>query len=126
MLFRFKTNGAGEVKKPDQGGSRAQLMITIVLLAVVGGAYYAYYRKQAEYYTGRNLRLLAMLTAQVDGRVDMFINFARAHVNEKPGDGNDKASYSPPKIRFGDCTATTLPEGAVRREIGRPNTSAAA
>ena len=62
MVFRSKTDSSGEVKKPAHHASRVPLVITIVVLAVVGSAYYAYYRKQAEYYTGRNLRLLAMLT----------------------------------------------------------------
>jgi hypothetical protein len=77
MFSRSKTN-SDEVKKPETGGSRVPLVITIVILAVVGSGYYAYYRKQADYYTGRNLRLLAMLTAQVEGRVDMFSGFVRS------------------------------------------------
>ena len=77
MVFRSKTD-SGEIKKPQQQGSRVPLVITIVVLAVVGSAYYMYYRQQAEYYTGRNLRLLSMLTAQVEGRVTMFADFVSA------------------------------------------------
>src|SRR5438270_2566175 len=74
MVFRSKTD-SGEIKEPQQQGSRVPLVITIVVLAVVGSMYYVYYREHAAYYTGRNLRLLSMLTAQVEGRVMMFSDF---------------------------------------------------
>src|SRR5262245_9117895 len=75
----------------QEGGSRqllsvrgrAPLVITLVIVAVVGAAYYAYYRKQADYFTGRNLRLLSMMAAQIEGRVEMFAGFAR-----RPGKSN--------------------------------------
>ncbi|HEV7488917.1 MAG TPA: hypothetical protein VGQ65_24870 [Thermoanaerobaculia bacterium] len=63
MVFRSKTD-SGEIKKPQQQNSRVPLVITIVALAVVGSAYYVYYRQHAEYYTGRNLRLLSMLRSK--------------------------------------------------------------
>lgn len=56
---------------------RAPLVITIVVIAIVGGAYYAFYRSQVEYYTGRNLRLVSTLTAQIGGRVSMYSGFFR-------------------------------------------------
>src|SRR5260221_2890689 len=77
------------------GSARGQLVIAILLMVVVGGAYYAYYRQQAEYYTGRNLRLLGMLTAQIEGRIDLFEDFLRAHEKDK--------TYAPVGIEFKPC-----------------------
>lgn len=55
--------------------ARAPLLITLLVIGVVGASYYAYYRKQSDYFTGRNLRLLSMLTAQIEGRVAMYSGF---------------------------------------------------
>jgi hypothetical protein len=132
MVFRSKTDNKGEVKQPQQRGSRAPLVITVVVLAVVGCAYYAYYRKQAEYYTGRNLRLLSMLTAQVEGRVTMFADFVGLKANPidvgggaKPTDAGKTTDdiYSAPGLKFVPCSAEesaeipTVPPGRVRRDI---------
>src|SRR5204862_7020298 len=54
---------------------RLPLLITLVTLGVVGVSYYFYYLEHAEYFSGRNLRLLSMLTAQIEGRVDMYSGF---------------------------------------------------
>lgn len=62
--------------------ARAPLLITLLAVGVVGAAYYTYYRKQADYFTGRNLRLLSMLTAQIEGRVEMYAGFARTAGHE--------------------------------------------
>jgi hypothetical protein len=112
MVFRSKNDSSGEVRNVERRASRAPLVITFVVLAVVGTAYYAYYRKQAEYYTGRNLRLLAMLTAQVEGRVDYFAGYVRAQA--KPIKGVARATTgenlrgAPPGLRFGkQCAADT-------------------
>src|SRR5713226_8281377 len=86
-------DAAGTSKVP--GGARAPLVIAILLVVVVGGAYYAYYRQQAEYYTGRNLRLLGMLTAQIEGRIDLFEDFLRAHEKDQ--------KYAPVGIVFKPC-----------------------
>jgi hypothetical protein len=101
MVFKSKTDNGDAVKKPENRGSRAPLVITIAVLAIVGSAYYAYYRKQAEYYTGRNLRLLAMLTAQVEGRVDMLAGFVRENnknagidLETCAGESNDAAAMT--------------------------------
>lgn len=68
-----KTTDDGEgVKRKIASAARAPLIITIVVIVVVGAAYYAFYRQQVEYYTGRNLRLVSTLTAQIDGRVGMY------------------------------------------------------
>ncbi|MBV9186498.1 MAG: cache domain-containing protein [Acidobacteria bacterium] len=83
-------------------------MITIVVLAVVGSAYYFYYREHAEYYTGRNLRLLSMLTAQVEGRVSMFSDLVRVKAKPLNADGSDKQAsdlYSAPGLKLGQCAA---------------------
>lgn len=58
-------------------GLRLPLLITLVAVATVAIAYYGYYRKQADYFNGRNLRLLSMLTAQIDGRVELYSGFVR-------------------------------------------------
>src|SRR5689334_16473681 len=86
--------------------ARAPLMITLIIVALVGAAYYAYYRKQADYFTGRNLRLLSMLTAQIEGRVKMYAGFAR-----NPGDadrGMQKIVCSP-QNRSGRLRREVLP-----------------
>ena len=105
MVFRSRTD-SGEVQKSQAQGSRVPLVITIVVLAAVGSAYYMYYRQQAAYYTGRNLRLLSMLTAQVEGRVTMFSDFVGLKAESdnpnsvtKPGD-----LYYAPGLKFGQCT----------------------
>ena len=107
MVFRSKTD-SGEIKKPQQQGSRVPLVITVVVLALVGSAYYFYYREHAEYYTGRNLRLLSMLTAQVEGRVSMFSDFVRVKAKPLNADGSDKQAddlYSVPGLKLGQCAA---------------------
>jgi len=108
MVFRSKTDSKGEVRKSNQNGSRTPLVITIVVLAVVGTMYYFYYREHAEYYTGRNLRLLSMLTAQVEGRVNMFSDLVRVKAKPLNADGSNKtpdALYSAPGLKFGQCSA---------------------
>jgi len=108
MVFRSKTDSKGEVRKSNLTGSRTPLVITIVVLAVVGSMYYFYYREHAEYYTGRNLRLLSMLTAQVEGRVNMFSDFVRVKAKPLNADGSEKKPedlYSAPGLRFGQCSA---------------------
>jgi hypothetical protein len=67
-----------EGRKGVPGGTRMPLVITVVVIAVVAVVYLAYYRDQVAYYTGRNQRLLSMLTAQIDGTVDMFAGFVGA------------------------------------------------
>lgn len=53
-------------------GTRMPLAITLCVLAVIAVIYLGYYRSQVEYYTGRNLRLLSMLTAQTEARVELL------------------------------------------------------
>jgi hypothetical protein len=105
MVFRSKTD-SGDVKKAKQQGSRVPLVITIVVLAVVGSFYYAYYRQHAEYYTGRNLRLLSMLTAQVEGRVMMFSDFVSLKAKSADPNGVTKPGdlYYASGLKFGQCT----------------------
>ena len=85
------------------GGARTPLFITILVLAIVGGMYYAYYRKEADYFTGRNLRLLSMLTAQIEGRVEMYEDFVK--------------TWKPPAT---SPNATTLPSAPPRIAVRRP------
>src|SRR6266702_2805564 len=68
---------------------RAPMVITIAVIALVGGAYYAFYRTQVAYYTGRNLRLISTLSAQIDWRIRMYSSFFR--------DGNLKPDHPVPK-----------------------------
>ena len=60
------------------------LLITLVVVGLVAVSYLAYYRNQVAYHTGRNLRLLSMLTAQIDGRVEMFAGFVRTFSDKNP------------------------------------------
>lgn len=66
---------------------RAPLIITIAAVVVVGAAYYAFYRSQVIYYTGRNLRLISTLTAQINGRASLYTGFFRDGV--LPPEGNE-------------------------------------
>ncbi|MEK6374703.1 MAG: cache domain-containing protein [Acidobacteriota bacterium] len=73
-----KTTDDGEgVKRRIVSAARAPLIITIVVIVVIGAAYYAFYRNQVDYFTGRNLRLISTVTAQIDGRVAMYSSFFR-------------------------------------------------
>src|SRR5882724_9434748 len=66
----LKEGEEAEVETGERaGGSRTPLIVTLVVVLLVGALYYSYYRKQAVYFTGRNLRLLSMLTAQVEGQL---------------------------------------------------------
>jgi hypothetical protein len=65
-------DGEGERKKILLGGTRWPLVIALVVVGVIGGAYYMYYRQQVAYYTGRNARVLAMLTDQIEGRISVL------------------------------------------------------
>ena len=56
---------------------RAPLIATIAAIALAGAAYFAFYRSQVEYYTGRNLRLISTLTAQLNGRAALYSGFFR-------------------------------------------------
>jgi len=120
MVFRSKTD-SGEIKKAQQQSSRVPLVITIVVLAVVGSAYYVYYRQHAEYYTGRNLRLLSMLTAQVEGRVTMFSDFVSLKAKSLDARVTDKKNdelYAAPGLKFGQCSEeleNELPKPAAGR-----------
>src|SRR6266542_1160763 len=78
---------------------RAPLISTIAVIAVVGGGYYAFYRGQVEYYTGRDRRLISTLMAQSDGRVAMYSRYFR--------EGILKPDVSPP-------IATTVEEPILR------------
>lgn len=113
-LFTSKTDDAGDGKETGPGARRAPVVITVVVLAVVGSLYYGYYNRQVEYFTGRNLRLLSMLTAQVEGRVQMFSDFVKAQAGAGTSEGQDPFAGS--GIKFGDC-AGYAPAGEVRRRI---------
>jgi hypothetical protein len=96
---------------------RLPVVITIVVLVVVGGLYYAYHRQQKEYFTGRNLRLLSMLTAQVEGRVKLFSDFLKAQAAQAAaGNAIGKDPYAGSGIKFSDCSDNT-PIGEVRRDV---------
>ena len=84
-----KGEGDGGRPKIVPRGTRMPLLITLVVVGVVAGFYVAYYRDQVAYHTGRNLRLLSMLTAQIDGRADMFAGFVRTFAKEKENQPKD-------------------------------------
>src|SRR5712691_8913205 len=109
-LLRKKADG--ESGKPAPRGTRTPLLITILVVAVVGGMYYAYYRGQVAYYNGRNLRLLSMLTAQVDGRVGMYADFVRTRAGYATADRELKQLYSPAGIQFASCSLLQTPKVA--------------
>src|SRR5258706_2145841 len=113
-LFKAKTDETGDGKETGPGARRAPVVITVVVLAVVGSLYYGYYNRQVDYFTGRNLRLLSMLTAQVEGRVQMFSEFVKAQA--KTGDWEGKDPYASTGIKFGEC-AGNVSAGEVRRGI---------
>jgi hypothetical protein len=88
---------------------RTSLLITLVVVGVVAVFYLAYYRNQVAYHTGRNSRLLSMLTAQIDGRVDMFAGFVRTFSRENP----------PKNVTLSECVPEVGPSqsGEVRRDL---------
>ena len=57
----------------DSRARRTPLVVTFVVMALIGAMYYGYYRTQVAYFTGRNLRLLAMLTAQIGGQLQTLL-----------------------------------------------------
>jgi hypothetical protein len=103
-----KTDAAPPDKKAARPRVRMALFLTVGIIAVVGSAYYAYYGRQRAYYTGRNLRLLSMLTAQVEGRVEMLAGFVRAQSLTPDG------TEAPPAIKIIHTCApsTTAPDPA--------------
>src|SRR5436305_2784162 len=66
-----KDDGKSAGPKP-RAKVRASLIATIALIAAAGAAYYMFYRGQAGYYAGRNLRVISTLAAQIGGRVAMY------------------------------------------------------
>jgi hypothetical protein len=93
----------GEERRPSLAArSRAPIVITLLFVGVVGVVYYAYYRKQTDYFAGRDLRLLSMLTAQMAGRVDMYTGFIRN------GEQPDK---------FGTCPDATEKGATFERDL---------
>src|SRR5436305_10740326 len=84
-----KNGEGGGIRNLVPSGARMPLLIALIVIGAVGGMYYAYYRNRVDYFTGRNLRLLAMLTAQIEGRVRMYEGFlqdrAETDVSSPPG-----------------------------------------
>ncbi len=69
--------GAARVKRKIRSALRGPLIITITAIAVIGAMYYAFYRGQVDYYTGRNLRLISTLAAQIEGRIGTHVRELR-------------------------------------------------
>src|SRR5438067_5626080 len=67
-----ETNGDAVRRKILPSGKQWPLVIALVVVGVLGGAYYIYYRQQVAYFTGRNARVLAMLTDQIEGRISVL------------------------------------------------------
>ncbi|HEX2122747.1 MAG TPA: hypothetical protein VHL59_14010, partial [Thermoanaerobaculia bacterium] len=67
-MNRF-SEGAERVGRKIGSALRTPVIITIAVIAVIGAGYYAFYRGQVDYYTGRNLRLISTLAAQIEGRI---------------------------------------------------------
>jgi hypothetical protein len=91
-----KTGEDGGNRKLLPSGARMPLLIALIVVGAVGGMYYAYYRGRVDYFTGRNLRLLSMLTAQIEGRVRMYEGFV--HDRTDTGD-----SAAPPGMTKTEC-----------------------
>jgi hypothetical protein len=68
---------AGGWKERILPGGRAPLVITFAVVLAIVAAYFAYYKNQQAYYTGRNLRLLSMLTMQLDHEIDQAGEFVK-------------------------------------------------
>ena len=51
---------------------RTPLVLSLVVIAIVVVAYLGYYRKRSAYITGRNLRLLSMVSGQIEERLALF------------------------------------------------------
>ena len=87
---------------------RTSVLITVLVVAVIGVAYYGYYRRQSEYFAGRNLRLMSMLTAQIEGRMDMYARLVQ--IRDTP-DGLRAVGLS------GTPCAPANQSGIVRQEV---------
>jgi hypothetical protein len=87
------------------------LLITFAAIALVGVVCFNSYRGQDKYFTGRNLRLLSMLTSQIDGRMEMYSGFAR---NPNPNSAREEMTSvrcSPPNSS-GDLRRDILPSAS--------------
>lgn len=100
---------SGWMRRVAPSSGRAGLVLTVAAVVILGAAYYAYYRQQVAYYTGRNLRLLSTLTAQVDDRVDSFAGFVKTNA--------ETAEKTP--IDVDDCADVPVTDttGAVKRKL---------
>src|SRR5262249_18016445 len=93
----------------QQQGTRTPLLITLVLVAVIAAVYFSYYRNPIAYHTRRKLSLLSMLTAQIDGRADMYAGFVWTFSEKNP----------PKDVTLRPCVAEAAPlqAGEVRRGL---------
>src|SRR5437899_8604017 len=82
-----KTGEDGGTRNLVPSGVRMPLLIALVVVGAVGGLYWAYYSGQVDYFTGRNLRLLSMLTAQIEGRIRMYEGFVHDRTGDSPPQG---------------------------------------
>src|SRR6185503_11424762 len=73
----METEDAKAAAPKPRAKLRTSVIVTIAALGVVAAAYYVFYRKQVDYYTGRNLRVISTLTAQIGGRVAMYTRHYR-------------------------------------------------
>lgn len=104
-----KGEGDGGRRRIVPQGTRMPLLITLVVVGAVAVVYFAYYRNQVAYHTGRNLRLLSMLTAQIDGRADLFAGFVGTFSEDNP----------PKDVKLRPCVAEVgaSQAGEVRRGV---------
>jgi hypothetical protein len=115
-----ETDGEGARRKILPGGKQWPLVITLVVVGVLGGAYYLYYREQVAYYTGRNARVLAMITDQIEGRIGVLAGVSEDNDCVATGEVQRDIEQSARGLRVVLRRATCDPKKVLLSDIVRP------
>jgi len=99
------------------GGGRAPLVITLVVVLALGAAYYAYYRNQVAYYTGRNMRLLSTLTAQVEDQISTNAGYIRIAGEDPENQPPIRIDLCPLDAGAAQATRTAMVKPEVKRSL---------
>jgi hypothetical protein len=115
-----ETDGDAVRRKILPGGKQWPLVIALVVVGVLGGAYYVYYRQQVAYYTGRNARVLAMLTDQIEGRIGVLAGVSDDNACVAAGEVQRDVAQSARGLRVVLQPAQCQPKSVPLSDIVRP------